>query len=243
MPVSVGTLSTFLTRLADFAEPCPSDAALDLCYGPSPLASALTPRVGRLVSLDLGPQAVSCGQIRETAPRSPRPGSSDPRLTPAAPADPVVLPYADGEFSLVTTRFTLLRMADPGAVLREMLRVCRPDGRIVLADLARTNCSSDHRDALERVRDPGFRATPPIGDLVAMVESAGSRVRRLDLLTVERPAEPWLASARDPGIAARLRDVLLAEVDGGPKTGARPRIIGGELWFTQTWAHLAARPV
>lgn len=216
MPNAVGTLSTFLTRLADFAEPRPDDEALDLCYGASPLACALTPRVGSLASVDLGP---------------------------GTGAEPVALPYPDAAFSLVTARFTLLRMEDPAAALREMLRVCRPTGRIVLAELARTNCSSDHRDALERVRDPSFRATPPIGDLIAMVESAGARIHRLDLLTVERPAEPWLAAACDPRIAERLRQVLLAEVDGGPKTGAKPRIIGGELWFTQTWAHLAAVPV
>jgi SAM-dependent methyltransferase len=219
VPIAVGTLSTFLTRLADFAEPGPDDDALDLCYGPGPLASALAPRVGRLTSADLSPGA----------------GSLERK--------PIALPHPDRSFSLVTARFTLLRMADPVAALREMLRVCRPSGRVVLAELARTNCSSDDRDALERVRDPSFRATPRIGELVAMVESAGARVPRLDLLAVERPAEPWLAAASDPRIAERLREILLAELDGGPSTGARPRFIGGELWFTQTWAHLAARPV
>lgn len=214
-----GTLGAFLGRLVDFAEPEPTDHCLDICYGPGPLAAALTPRVSKVTTVGIGPDP--SGDLWANAK---------------------ALPYRDDMFSLVTARFSLHRLPDPRVALREMLRVCHPGGRIVIADLARTNCSSDHRDALERVRDPSYRATPPIGDFTAMIEAAGATVQRLDLLTVERPAEPWLTAARDPRIAARLRDVLLAEIDGGPKTGARPRIIGGELWFTQTWAHIAASP-
>ncbi|MCD0447695.1 methyltransferase domain-containing protein [Actinocorallia sp. API 0066] len=213
-----GTLSTFLERLADFAEPSPADHVLDVCHGPSPMALALEGRVARVTSAAIGTRS---GEF---------------------PADATALPFPDGTFSLVTARFALGRLADPAAALREMLRVCRRDGRVVVADLARTNLSSDHRDALERVRDPGFRAIPRIDDLLAMVGRAGGRVTGMDLLSVERPAAPWLAAAPDPRIADRLREVLLAEVDGGPKTGARPRIVGGELWFTQTWAHVVARP-
>ncbi|GAB2814719.1 hypothetical protein GCM10022221_10750 [Actinocorallia aurea] len=215
-----GTLSTFLVRLADFAEPSPHDDVLDVTCGPSLMARALEGRVGRVTAAGIGPEP--SGRVR---------------------ADPSALPFADGSFSLVTARFALHRLADPAAALGEMLRVCHPSGRIVVADLARTNLSSDHRDALERVRDPGFRTIPRIDDLLAMVEGAGARITGMDLLGVERPAAPWLETAPSPAIAARLREVLLAEVDGGPKTGARPRVIGGELWFTQTWAHLAARPV
>ncbi|ROO91289.1 methyltransferase family protein [Actinocorallia herbida] len=217
---SAGTLSTFLVRLADFAEPSPHDDVLDVACGPSLMAHALEGRVGRITVAGIGPEPSGQG----------------------FPADPSALPFADGSFSLVTARFALHRLTDPAAALREMLRVCHPSGRIVLADLARTNLSSDHRDALERVRDPGFRSIPRIDGLLAMVEGAGARITGMDLLSVERPAAPWLEAAPSPAIAERLREVLLAEVDGGPKTGAKPRVIGGELWFTQTWAHLVARP-
>jgi hypothetical protein len=76
-----------------------------------------------------------------------------------------------------------------------------------------------------------------------MITSAGGSIRRLDVFTVERPIEPWLAGACDDATADRIREALIDEVDGGPKTGAKPRIIGGELWFTQTWAHVAAEPI
>jgi SAM-dependent methyltransferase len=219
MATATGTLGTFLERLVDFAEPAADDLCLDVSYGPGPLAGELRDRVHHVTTLGIGPERN--GDMIADARR---------------------MPFRDRSFSLVTARFSLHRLPSPALALAEMLRVCRPDGRVIIADLARTNCAGDHRDALERVRDPSYRATPSIGQLTTLIQNAGAHVSRLDLLTVERPAEPWLAGARDDRTAAHLRNALLAEIDGGPKTGARPRIIGGELWFSQTWAHIAAQP-
>ncbi|MGI5417203.1 class I SAM-dependent methyltransferase [Actinomadura luteofluorescens] len=174
----------------------------------------------------------------------------DPRPRPARPAprvpikaDATALPYRDNTFSLVTARFSLYNLGDPGDVLRELLRVCRPGGRVVVADLVRGNLAGPERDRIERLRDPDHPGTPSIARLTEMITSVGGSIRRLDVFTVERPVEPWLAGARDDGAADRIRAAMLDEVDGGPRTGAKPRVIGGELWFTQSWAHVAAEPI
>ncbi|HEV2127172.1 MAG TPA: methyltransferase domain-containing protein [Thermomicrobiales bacterium] len=44
------------------------------------------------------------------------------------------LPYPDASFDTVTTSLTLCTVPDPERTLREMSRVCRPDGRIVLLE-------------------------------------------------------------------------------------------------------------
>jgi hypothetical protein len=75
-----------------------------------------------------------------------------------------------------------------------------------------------------------------------LVTESGADVRRLDAFAVERPVEPWLGPLAKSPTGRHITDMLVDEVDGGPKTGARPRIIGGELWFTQNWIHLAATP-
>jgi SAM-dependent methyltransferase len=131
-------------------------------------------------------------------------------------------------------------MADPERALREMLRVCRPGGRLVIADLVRSNLAGADRGRIERLRDPAHPPAPSLARVVDLITDAGANVRRLDLFTVERPVEPWLADGPDPRVAEGIRTALIAEVDGGPRTGAKPRIIGGELWFTQSWAHVAA---
>ena len=91
-----------------------------------------------------------------------------------------------------------------------------------------------------RLRDTARTTTRTFQELVELVEEAGGRTRRLDVFTIERPIEPWFADAGEPD---RIRRELTAELDGGPKTGARPRLIGRELWFAQSWAYVAAEPV
>ncbi|MCW2914130.1 MAG: Methyltransferase type 11 [Actinomycetia bacterium] len=243
----------YLSRLMEFAEPVREDVCLDVAYGDGPVGPAMSPRVRHVTTVDAAPRAVRAATPHDgrtptvvftsgTRSTAPERRAFDPDA-PAIRADASALPYRDGSFTLVTSRFSLFRMADPGRALREMLRVCRPGGRLVIADLVRPNLASPDRDRIERLRDPAHPPTPSVARLVDLITGAGADVRRLDIFTVERPVEPWLADAPDPRAADGIRTALTAEVDGGPRTGAKPRIIGGELWFTQSWAHVAAHRV
>jgi hypothetical protein len=152
---------------------------------------------------------------------------SDEPVLPRGPRVRTAMASAlpDGPFTLVIAVLALTRAADPVALAVEMLRVCR--GRLVLAELIRTH-EGDPMGGRESRQG-----------LIELLTSAGGRVRRLEAFTIERPLEPWLAQAEN---ARRIRRQLAAEIDGGPSTGARPRLIGEELWFSQSWAYLAAEP-
>jgi hypothetical protein len=149
-------------------------------------------------------------------------------------ASPQALPAAT--FSLVTARFALARTPDPVGLVRDLLRVC--GGRLVLADLVRTRAGGG--DRVERLHDPARVATLTLPELLRLLDQAGGHTRRLELFTIERPVEPWLEHAPE---ADRIRHELFAELEGGPVTGARPRLIGDELWFAQSWAFFAVEPV
>lgn len=51
-------------------------------------------------------------------------------------ADALQLPFPDGEFDVVTVAFGLRNMADYPAALREMHRVLKPGGRLVILDFS-----------------------------------------------------------------------------------------------------------
>jgi SAM-dependent methyltransferase len=164
-----------------------------------------------------------------------------PWVAELSTAEATVLPAGQGTFTLITSLLSLSRTPDPVAVVRGMLRLLEPGGRLILADLVRTRIAAGQRDRIERLRDPAHTTTRTIDGLAALVTGAGGDIRRLEVFTIERPIAPWLDQSPDPDAAERIRDELMDELDGGPATGTRPRLVGGELWFTQSWAYIAAQ--
>ena len=69
------------------------------------------------------------------------------------------LPYADNSFSIVVTRYSFHHFLDPQATLEEILRVCKPGGRVVIADAAPPKANVDAYNRLETAR--GFFPHPP----------------------------------------------------------------------------------
>ena len=85
------------------------------------------------------------------------------------------LPFADASFSIVVSRFAFHHFERPDAVLAEMRRVCRPDGRVVVCDLM---ASDDPRKAarfheIEILRDPSHIRALTLADLRALFPAAG----------------------------------------------------------------------
>jgi demethylmenaquinone methyltransferase/2-methoxy-6-polyprenyl-1,4-benzoquinol methylase len=63
-------------------------------------------------------------------------GAGEARKVPKVAGDATRLPFADGVFDAVTISFGLRNVADPQAGLREMARVTRPGGRLVVCEFS-----------------------------------------------------------------------------------------------------------
>jgi ubiquinone/menaquinone biosynthesis C-methylase UbiE len=145
----------------------PDDTALDVACGGGLVACAFGAVVRRAEGIDITPAMLE--RARALAAEK---GLTN---TTFRQGDVTSLPYPDGAFSIVTSRFTFHHFQDPLAVLREMRRVCGPGGRIAVVD---TDASADPAKAaefnrLELLRDPSHVRAMPGSELLGLFRSAG----------------------------------------------------------------------
>jgi ubiquinone/menaquinone biosynthesis C-methylase UbiE len=158
--------------------------------------------------------------------------------------DAAELPFLDESFDLVACRFAVHHFPEPARQIGEMVRVCRPGGRVAIVDLAAFDeaLGAEH-DRLERLRDPSHTRALPARELAALLEAAGARVTHETTHDQRLAFDRWLAQAQPPAEAGEaVRMALEAELNGGAPTGMRPLTHEGALHFMQRWAILVAEP-
>src|SRR4051812_29632259 len=115
-------------RAADLAAVRPADRALDVATGTGDLALELARRVGpggEVVGSDF-----SEGMLEHA--RRKAQGVTGVRFEQA---NALALPYADDEFAAATVGFGARNFSDLEQGLREMTRVVRPGGRVVILEI------------------------------------------------------------------------------------------------------------
>ena len=113
--------------LIETAEFEPNDDVLDVACGPGLVACAVARHVRHVAGIDLTPAMIE--QARELQSRL---GLSNLEWHTG---DAAGLPFATNRFSAALTRYSLHHVLDPLRFLSEMVRVVRPGGRVVVADL------------------------------------------------------------------------------------------------------------
>jgi demethylmenaquinone methyltransferase/2-methoxy-6-polyprenyl-1,4-benzoquinol methylase len=117
-------------RAADLARLSAGDRALDVATGTGDLALELARRVGpsgEVVAADFSePMLALAGRKAAAA------GAANVRFECA---NALALPYRDGEFDAATVGFGARNFADLDQGLREMVRVVRPGGRVVVLEI------------------------------------------------------------------------------------------------------------
>lgn len=122
------------------------------------------------------------------------------------------LPFETGFFDAVVTRYTLHHVIDPEVVVRELVRVCRVGGRVVVCDAAPQPACRDAYDAWERLRDPSHTSARTPDELCALAER---HLDQVSLRTFRLPAavDDLIASSFPaPDDRERLRAATLADV-------------------------------
>jgi demethylmenaquinone methyltransferase/2-methoxy-6-polyprenyl-1,4-benzoquinol methylase len=121
--LSLGQDRRWRTAVVDAVAPKPGETVLDLAAGTGTSSQPFRDAGATVVPCDF-----SLGMLRVGKQAKPH--------LPFTAGDGTRLPFADGTFDAVTISFGLRNIVDPDAGLREMLRVTRPGGRIVVCEFS-----------------------------------------------------------------------------------------------------------
>lgn len=131
-------------------DPKPGELVLDLAAGTGTSSEPFVAAGARVVPCDF-----SIGML--TVGKQARPA------LPFVAGDGTRLPFADDTFDAVTISFGLRNIVDPAAGLREMARVTRPGGRLVVCEFSHPTWAPFRTVYVEYL----MRALPPVARAVS----------------------------------------------------------------------------
>ena len=133
-------------RVVQLARPQPGERALDLCCGTGDLALSLARQGVKVSGLDFSERMLAVAAKRSTGARNKSLAAAPhvSRFTFHASllphfvcGDAQRIPFPDNSFDLVTVGYGLRNLANWEAGLREMQRVAKPGGRLVVLDFGK----------------------------------------------------------------------------------------------------------
>jgi ubiquinone/menaquinone biosynthesis C-methylase UbiE len=197
-----------LKLIVDAAQAGPQDEVLDVACGGGIVVCAFAPRVRHATGIDM---------TRAMLERA-RALAAEKRVANVTWREGEVerLPFPDGSFTIVVTRFAMHHFLDPAAVFREMLRVCAPAGRIVVVD---TYTSDDPAKAaafnrLEVLRDPSHARSLTLPELKGLYRRAGLGEPRASFYELRDTVTNLLArSFPNPGDETKIIDMFAAAIE------------------------------
>ena len=223
-----------LRMIVAAARPQPDDSVLDVACGGGIVVCAFAPHVRQATGIDMTPAMLE--RARTLAVER---GLSN---VVWREGDVSALPYEDGTFSIVVSRFAFHHFPDALAVLREMVRVCAARGRIVVVD---TLASEDPGKAaafnrLEKLRDPSHVRNLSLSELKEMFGAIGLPEPEMSAYELRSDVASLLArSFPNPGDDAEIVAMFQASA-ADDRLGIPVRIEGDKIHYAYPVTILAA---
>jgi ubiquinone/menaquinone biosynthesis C-methylase UbiE len=222
-----------LKLIVEFSGAGPADTLLDVACGPGLVVCAFAAVVRHATGIDITPAMLERAQAL-AAER----GVSNVTWRQG---DVLPLPFADGAFTLVVSRFAFHHFLAPLAVLREMTRVCAAGGTVLVVDTAPAPDKLDAFNHVERLRDPSHVRALPLAEHLDLFRQAGLLEPRVTHYGLQSDLEGLLSrSFPNPGDEASIRTIFETSL-ADDALGMQARRDGATIRVAYPIAVLAAR--
>jgi len=223
-----------LRRISAALGPAPIGKVLEVACGPGIVAEVIAPLVSELVCIDATPEMLVLAKSRLE-----KSGQSNVTFHEAFAES---LPFAAAEFDVIVTRLSFHHFSDIQAVLAELRRVLRPQGRLITADIISSSSreESNLHNALEQLRDPTHIHMFSRPEFLAALRSAGFKATFEESWKQQRNFSEWAKIVSVPGRTDPIREVMRTLYRSGLHAGIQLNETNGDIQFIHTWLLVAA---
>ena len=195
-----------LAQIVQLADLQGDEFMLDVGTGPGHLACAFAPHVCLVVASDL-----ALGMLREVPILMQEKGVTN---VWRVAVDAMAIPFQDESFDLVTSRLAAAHFPNHAPAIREMARVCRQGGKVLIVDSMGPEDpeAQAYIDTIERLRDSSHVCNYSHTQWLQVYESAGLEVLEVQVTRGRmRNMEAWMDRSDTPTDSrARIYSMLQA---------------------------------
>jgi ubiquinone/menaquinone biosynthesis C-methylase UbiE len=196
--------AAFIQMLIDSADICAESEVLDVACGPGLVACQVAKAARHVTGLDLTPAMI------EQARKRQQESGLDNLSWVVGDAQP--LPFDDCQFDRVITRYSFHHFSDPTSAFAELIRVCKPQGRIAVCDVFVTSTEqAEAYDQLERYRDSSHTHALRLDEFEALFEQL-ALVRRTYYQYPVMVDELLARSFPEPGGTEAFREMIRRDI-------------------------------
>ncbi|MDQ8195512.1 class I SAM-dependent methyltransferase [Coraliomargarita sp. SDUM461004] len=200
------------------------DTVLDVACGPGLVACEFARFAKNVTGIDLTEKMIEEARRRQASEAL---SNMDWRIGSATE-----LPFENDRFSVVISRYTFHHFTRPQSVLSEMIRVCRPNGWVLIADPVLPAHFVDAYNEMERLRDPSHTQALSVEEFDSMITSSGLVEIHRSGYEVNLELESQLAASfPNPGDEEKLRSIFREDLTVN-RLGIKTRLVDGEIHFT-----------
>ena len=213
-----------IQMLIEMSEVGDSDLVLDVGCGPGLVACEFAKVAQYVTGIDLTEEMIKQAKSRQQelglANLSWDIGTASP------------LPYTSDSFSVVITRYSFHHFLNPKAVLSEMIRVCKPGGVVLIADVVLPVEKVEAYNRMEKLRDPSHTQAMSSDGLNQLMRESGLKSLQRGNYSIEMELEHQLkASFPNPGDEEIIRDIFRNDI-GVNSLGVDAHLLSDKIHFS-----------
>ncbi|HPS36318.1 MAG TPA: class I SAM-dependent methyltransferase [Candidatus Omnitrophota bacterium] len=199
--------SEYLDLIMELTKVTSNDTVLDVACGPGLVSCAFAATAKHVTGIDLVPAMIERAKVLQ----------QDKKLSNLTwkTGDALPLPFPDGSFSIVITRYSFHHLMDPLAVWKEMTRVAKSEGRVAVIDVFTSSKKQAMAyDQMEKLRDSSHVRALRLEELQRMATKTGlirleKKFYRLEIPLEQQLKESFPESSED---ADKIRKMVSDDV-------------------------------